>query len=107
MSRYGIETIAESVDQSTVCPFMRERGCENGNEDCRKCVKEWFADHDKQIRSEVIDEVNKILKDMYLEIANTVNGNDYTSKNDLVSVVASKCRRYASNRLKQLKGGAE
>lgn len=69
MDRYGIETIAESVYQSTVCPFMRERLCANGNEDCQKCVKEWFADHDKQIRDEVVDKmVSNLIRNSRTEI---------------------------------------
>lgn len=68
MNRYGIETIAESVYQSSICPFMRERGCANGNEDCQKCVKEWFTDHDKQIRDEVVDCVTE----KYFDVIETV-----------------------------------
>lgn len=60
MNRYGIETIAESVYQSSVCPFMRER-CANGNEDCQKCVKEWFVEHDKKI---IADELERIVAEL-------------------------------------------
>lgn len=85
--------ICKHKDSCVCVPY----GCE--------CFEIDLSEHDKQIRAEVIEEVNIILKNMYLEISNTVNGNDYTSKNDLVTVVASKCRRYVSEKLKEQEHG--
>lgn len=80
-------------------------------EACNKCAKEheqlvdWLEElkayrernitnelTDKTLREQLVEEFKSILKQMYLNVANNVNGNDYTSKNDLVSIVCSKCR---------------